>query len=232
MNRVVVVLALLLVGCSSISSVLNGGATPPPSNGAPSPPVAWTLWFSPGVSLAAGPSFSFPQWNASACPGPTGFSQTCPSVHYLVNKSGAINSSQSFAMTVTVAGNAPQWNYANIENDGNTCTSPATVRFYFQETGDNWSGIGGYAYYRWWSTQAIVLQPGISSLTVPLAPANWSSVEGENGANSATATAAFNAAMANARTIGMTFGGGCFYGHGVDLTGGSATFTLNSYTVH
>jgi hypothetical protein len=29
----------------------------------------------------------------------------------------------------------------------------------------------------------------------------------------------------------MTFGGGCFFGHGVNVSGGTARFALISYTI-
>jgi hypothetical protein len=37
--------------------------------------------------------------------------------------------------------------------------------------------------------------------------------------------------LANAMGIGFTFGGQNFFGHGVYLSSGSATFKVNSYTV-
>ncbi len=224
-----IIMLMILASCGGGSSV-SSKPSPKPISGAPSPPTAWTLWFSPGVTLGAGPSFNFPTW-VSSCPGPTGFNQTCPAVHYLVNRGGVLLSGQSVIMTATVAGSSPQWNYNNIENDGNTCVAPATVRFFIQEAGDDWSGNGAFAYYRWWSTQAIPLQLGTFTLTVPLIPGDWSSVMGAQGDSSPAATAGFNQALASAQAIGMTFGGGCFYGHGVDLTGGSATFTVDGFTV-
>jgi hypothetical protein len=33
----------------------------------------------------------------------------------------------------------------------------------------------------------------------------------------------------NVGNIGMTFGGGCFAGHGVNISGGTARFSLTSY---
>jgi len=32
--------------------------------------------------------------------------------------------------------------------------------------------------------------------------------------------------------VGITFGGGCFFGHGVNVEGGSARFVLNSFAIH
>jgi hypothetical protein len=44
-------------------------------------------------------------------------------------------------------------------------------------------------------------------------------------------TNGFAEALENAMGIGITFGGQNFFGHGVYLTSGSATFKVNSYTV-
>ena len=44
-------------------------------------------------------------------------------------------------------------------------------------------------------------------------------------------TSGFAGALENTMGIGFTFGGRNFFGHGVYLTSGSATFKVNSYTV-
>ena len=54
--------------------------------------------------------------------------------------------------------------------------------------------------------------------------AEWTGVFGSNAA-------LFSSALANVSGVGFVFGGGCFSGHGVAVSSGSARFTLNSYTV-
>jgi hypothetical protein len=49
---------------------------------------------------------------------------------------------------------------------------------------------------------------------------------GEFGTLSATTQAGFAATLASVSQIGMTFGGGCFFGHGVNVSGGTAAFEL------
>lgn len=234
MRKILLFILLLFTGgcgtnlASSVTNIFSSGSS---FSGGPPAPNGWTLWFSPGVTLGAGPSFNFPMWFSPPCPGPTGFRQYCPAVHYLVEGTGPLTG-KTLTMSVTIAGNNPIFNFANIEQDNNTCTNPAHVRFYFQQAGDDWSGNGAYAYYRWWSNPAaIILQPGTYTLSVPLTSAGgWSSVNGEF-ATTAAGGAGFGAALANANTVGMTFGGGCFFGHGVDLLSGSATFKINSFTI-
>ena len=42
----------------------------------------------------------------------------------------------------------------------------------------------------------------------------------------------FAATKAAMQEIGMTFGGGCFFGHGVSVANGTATFQLLSYSLY
>lgn len=67
------------------------------------------------------------------------------------------------------------------------------------------------------------------TLAVPLRGDQWTSVFGKSGV---VAPTQFAAALANVSSLGMTFGGmgGCF-GHGVYVTGGTARWTLSSYTI-
>jgi hypothetical protein len=39
----------------------------------------------------------------------------------------------------------------------------------------------------------------------------------------------FNLLLGDLQAIGMTFGGGCFAGHGLFVTGGTATFILKEF---
>jgi hypothetical protein len=56
-------------------------------------------------------------------------------------------------------------------------------------------------------------------------------VYGKSGDDDATALAGFQDALGNLGRVGMTFGGGCFFGHGVNVSGGTARFALISYTI-
>ena len=53
----------------------------------------------------------------------------------------------------------------------------------------------------------------------------WTNCYGQHDTNS------FAGALENAMGIGFTFGGQKFFGHGVYVSRGSATFKVNSYTV-
>ena len=105
------------------------------------------------------------------------------------------------------------------------CGTPANVRLYFQT--DN---SGGFAFtHYWWSNpESSVLANGTLTLTANVVPPVWSDWNGQNGA---TQTPGFLDAASNVTTVGLSFGGGCFFENGVGTTDGSGTFQLDSFTV-
>ena len=88
-------------------------------------------------------------------------------------------------------------------------------------------------YYRWWSINTFyVLAPGQAQLAASLTdPSQWLSVFGERADSSPGARAGFEVAKSDLGAVGFTFGGGCFYGHGVNLLGGTARFHVRSLAV-
>jgi len=83
---------------------------------------------------------------------------------------------------------------------------------------------------RWWARDyRVQLNSGTYQVTVPMAGSNWMSVYGVWGNQ---APLEFSDALANMYAIGLTFGGGCYLAHGVNVqTGtGTATFFLDSYS--
>jgi hypothetical protein len=184
---------------------------------------AWTILYSPGMPAHPSPRetggwyFDFP-----SAPG---------SVHYVTAAVNMIASkSVSAIIEVTTAG-PPIFEYALQAN--NTCVNPAHVRLLLQEKGDDLSGAGGKQFYRWWSIKAAYeLAPGSTVLTAKISdPSQWVSVLGERADASAAATAGFRRAMNNLGAVGFSFGGGCFFGHGVRVSGGGARFAVTSYIV-
>ncbi len=98
-----------------------------------------------------------------------------------------------------------------------TGTAPSTARPYSENN-------------RWWSNPtAYVLAPGSAYLSVPLTPDAWSNVNGKFGTYDAVTLAGWNDAISHITAVGLTFGGGDFYSHGVFVTGGTATFSLLDY---
>ena len=108
---------------------------------------------------------------------------------------------------------------------GNTCVTPPSVRPFIFANDNDWSG----AFSRWWAVSDFVtLAPGSYTLDIPLLPERWSSV---NGVAGSAAPAPFASALQNVSSLGVSFGAGCFYGHGVYVDGGTARWVLTAYDV-
>jgi hypothetical protein len=107
------------------------------------------------------------------------------------------------------------------------CNNNTTAHIYFHAVNaDNWT----QGTYRWWYDGWAIdpLAPGTYSVTAPLDPSMWSDVWGQSGLDH---PAAWAKALKNPKLVGMTFGGGCNYGHGVSVKGGTATFTVISIAI-
>ena len=182
----------------------------------------WTFRFSPGMPATPSPSDNGWQF---AFPGSNG-------VHYLTTGQRPPTASQSITASIAIeTTGSPFFEYHT--EAANTCDSPAAVRLFFQRRGDDMSGDGAFEFYRWWSNPvAYQLGSGLISLTGDLTDASqWTSVFGQSGAG-ANETA-FRAALADLGAVGFTFGGGCFFGHGVYVTPGSgqAIFKASRYVI-
>jgi hypothetical protein len=153
------------------------------------------------------------------------------SVHYVL---AAVNIAASMyvdaSILVTTTG-TPVFVYNHRSDD--TCAYPAHVRLLLQEKGDDLSGTNGKQYFRWWSNSAAYqLAAGPAKLRASLTNFDqWTSVFGEKANASAAAAAGFQQALANLGNVGFSFGGGCFYGHGVRVSAGGARFAVTSYAV-
>jgi hypothetical protein len=216
----------MATGCGSPGNQSFG---PPASHAA----KGWSILYSPSMPstpTAGGPGtwyFDFPtDPNYPACV--YNPDTLCHSVNYVTNsytESVSHNVSMTFQILTT---GAPTFNY--MMETGNTCATSATVRLFLERKNDDLS----QEFYRWWANSAIYdLQPTSENvtMTVPLTPDQWSSVYGKPGNLNATTLAGFHDALTNLGHVGMTFGGGCFAGHGVNVSGGSARFALISYSI-
>jgi len=85
---------------------------------------------------------------------------------------------------------------------------------------------------RWWSNpRAFTLAGGTATIAVPLSAEAWSNVNGQRGDLDGATKYAFDTALLNVSRFGLTFGGGCSFGHGINVRGGSATFALTGYSI-
>jgi len=72
------------------------------------------------------------------------------------------------------------------------------------------------------------LVAGSGALTVPLTAGQWSSVFGKLGNRDASSLDEFRHAEKYVVQVGLVFGGGCFFGHGVNVSGGTAKFIMTN----
>jgi hypothetical protein len=101
----------------------------------------------------------------------------------------------------------------------------ANARLFFQT--DNGGGFQ-YTHY-WWSDVAwTALSNDTFSLTATVQPPGWSDWNGQSGVDQ---SAGFMDAASNVTTIGLSFGGGCFFENGVGTSDGSGTLTLDTFNV-
>ncbi|HYM96195.1 MAG TPA: hypothetical protein VET26_02745 [Candidatus Sulfotelmatobacter sp.] len=108
-------------------------------------------------------------------------------------------------------------------------TNNSTVRLFFLT-----SNAGGFdeTHYWWSNPTSFVLSNTSSAITLTASlgdPSSWSDFFGHFGDD--PGFPGFTNAVSNVTTIGLSFGGGCFFENGVGTVDGSGTFTLDSFDV-
>jgi hypothetical protein len=107
------------------------------------------------------------------------------------------------------------------------CNAPPQVRFYFQTKSPSSFNETDY----WWSNPVSLQLDGLTSpttMSVAISDGSkWSDFFGHFG-NDPTYAPAFNAAVKDVTSIGVSFGGGCFFENGVGAPNGGS-FTLWSF---
>lgn len=146
------------------------------------------------------------------------------SIHYLFTPSplAALRGTLIVTLQVTTTG-------VVIFNplDQSSCNLPPSARPFLWANGN---GSGNFD--RWWSNpRAYALAAGGATITVPLQPEQWSSVDGKFGHTDAETRFGFEKALLNVTRLGLTFGGGCSFGHGIRISGGAARFVLSEYAI-
>ncbi len=205
-----------------VALLVLGATKPPATSGISLDPRAWSVRYSSGVTLQplvgmAGWSFVFP-----SAPG---------HVNYLTTGYAtpiAPTQAVTFTAQIVTLSGSPVFDYGL--GPDNPCVQPATVRVYLEQVytpkGPGHDITFAPATYRWWANPiAVVLSPGVYTVTVPFTPDQWSDTDGQSGIDQPLG---FADALAHPAAIGVTFGGGCFFGHGVSVSGGSARFVLTN----
>jgi hypothetical protein len=237
-------LAILLLASVAVASPKSnkGGKRPPPT---PPPPTTvtldawrWSFQFGFGGFQGGTPTQSIgqPGWwfqmprhdgPASDCWNTV---EGCPQVDYVMCYHSAPITASALVITarVVVTGGAPAFQWKTEE--GNNGTAPAGVRAIVW----SYNAAIPMEFQRWWSNPGVIrlidAAQGLVTLTIPITPDQWSSVYGKRGNLDASTLAGFNAALSRPYFVGLTFGGGSFFGHGVYLSGGDAEFQLLEFS--
>jgi hypothetical protein len=138
-------------------------------------------------------------------------------------------SARTLNVTVSVTDGAGTF---QDQHNGGCSPDEKYVRFYFvspRASGTTGTGTTGFYTQFWWSNPVHV--PLATDPQDPLlisqivnAPSMWSDWNGKRGSDSAEVTEKFLVAIHNVKTVGLSFGGGCFFENGVTTSDGSGTF--------
>jgi hypothetical protein len=149
-------------------------------------------------------------------PGPSGVAG-----YFYTKPPATIARGQTVTLVYSIDGNTPVWGVSDP-----TDMPPATMHLFLWRRGDDLSCNDTMASYRFWAPSGVTLKLGDSqTLTSVLDPSVWTNCYGEHD------TSGFAGALENAMGIGFTVGGQNFFGHGIFLSSGTATFKVNSFTV-
>lgn len=202
-----------MAGCSATpTSPTDGPATP---LALALDPARWQTISEPSpyrlVSDGAALAFEFPESG---------------SIHYLFTDTPTPQLRGTLDVTVRVVTVGPVV-FDSLDPVTATCSIPPSTRPLIWANGN---GSGDFD--RWWSNKvAFVLADGGTTLSVPLQPGEWSSVNGRIGDADAETRYGFSKAILNVTRLGLTFGGGCSFGHGIKIRGGAAQFVLAGFAV-
>lgn len=183
-------------------------------------PKAWDIRFSynmPNHPYAEGSGWAFDFPKGTNCLVKKG----CPGVHYVTTKyTEPIPAGSILTISFKVEADSSTVFNFNLEKDNNCDKPPASVRAILQRAGDDLYEANN----RFWSNPiSVALTNGEYTMMVELSPDQWTNVEGERS------TSGFAETLKGMGNIGVTFGGGCFFGHGLNVSGGGAAFIMTRF---
>jgi hypothetical protein len=203
-------LALLLAGCSS-----GGGSS---GYNIPTPSVGQWVDFGGNEPTITGNSFNF------------GVGGSIIAGYFYTKFAKTPQVGQTLTLNYTLTANPANPAWVQAPNGGDI--NPPTIHLFLWRAGDNLSCSGNgptgipYAQYRLFAGRTPLVVGANQTISVKLDPSLWP------GCFAADSTAAqFTDLLNNLAGVGFTVGGQYFAGHGVYLSSGSATFTINSFTV-
>lgn len=226
---------LLLVACLSVALAACGSnPTPPPPP--PQPPAVFSGSLPTGVfavtesdcsGSAAIHSCSYPNVDGTIALPQCANASTCwiSYAEYRFQQPVSLTGRPAISMNYTLSASPDFILDCETPNNSILCNNqvghinwPVSVRLLLREWGDQDQVTGGQAVGRAFSAY-MELAPGTNTITRELS------------GNGFATEAALALAMARLGGIGFCFGGGTFDCHGIAVSKGSASFTVNSYTV-
>jgi hypothetical protein len=118
----------------------------------------------------------------------------------------------------------PEFFWRTQSDDSVECNPPAARPMLFQ-----WYEGAFVPTDEWWSiNNPYPLANGSAVLSIPFTPDQWLDENGQGGNVDSNTQAQFELSLSQMHGIGVSFGGGCNYGHGISVVGGQATFSLSS----
>jgi len=138
-------------------------------------------------------------------------------------------SARSLRVTVSVSGGSGTF---RDQHNGGCLPDNKAVRFYFaspKASGTTGTGTRGFYTQFWWSNPMsvpLVSDPqGEITISQPVNAAHmWSDWNGKFNDDSPEVIEAFQVAIHNVQTVGLSFGGGCFFENGVTTSDGGGVF--------
>ncbi len=204
---------LVATAIGLVASILDGCATATQSGKITVQPdtvymgaSGWVISYSPNMpknptASGAGWSFTFPSQDG---------------VHYVMVPYHANKQHQTLTITYRVSGKGK---FVSVDDP---CRG-AGFSPILERQGDTLAA--SQPFYRFWGTSALLVADGqVHTATYPLTYDKWTGVFGK------TSQPDFDAAMKNLMGVGITFGG-CYAGHGVYVSGGTAKFEMLNYQI-
>lgn len=206
--------ALLLAACDKarevvgsipgIGPIVGGGEVRTTTPNIPVPNSPWRAQNSLSVVMENAPGgfgFSFPNQDG---------------VHYVTRPPSVSPVRGTMTIRYFVVSENPNWSFKGD-------APPPQVSAFIQRKGDQLSA--NTPDNRYWFSPRGQLTPGEHTIVAPINITGWTNVNG--GKNDA----GFMQTLNECANVGMTFGGRSFAGHGVWVSGGSARFTLLSFSI-
>jgi hypothetical protein len=201
---------------------------------AATPPTSWTVYDYNPSGRAIAPRVSAASMPATTTNGTVSFPFKLNTYTALLTTTDASLtgdlSMKTLNVAVMVSGGGGTF---QDQHNGGCTPDTKSVRFYFtspKASGTTGTGTTGFYTQFWWSNPMsvpLVTDPqGTLSIGQPVnAPGMWSDWNGKSNDSSPEVMEAFLVAIQNVQTVGLSFGGGCFFENGV-TTSDLGTFNM------